>query len=319
MPLKLPSLPQRLLAGVVGTLMAVANGNLSAPIGVAAERSTEGNGPATSVSPPQQLGALVQRAIVALETRQSISARVRQSVDLFGRQLVGSGTYLQQRSDQGVLFRLEMRLQLDDQANSFLEVNDGRYLWWYRKQSDGQSLTRVDLTRVAQAMMEAGRTPAMEELRRLPGTGGLANMLRGVQGAFDFVSAEEVRIWQQVRAVKVRGTWKTDRLVKILPEQREAIEKGRGADLSKLPEHLPDHVVLWLGIDDLFPFRIEYRRRNPGRAGQESSEDRLLVGIDFFAVSFDVPIDPARFLYDPGRLSCSDETDAVLRTLGLRK
>jgi len=315
---KLPNRILLMVVGAIGTiLLAAAHSHLSQSQHIS-QVHAQGADAAFKPGPSSPLNELLQRSILCLEGRRSVATRVRQSVDLLGKQLVGSGQYLELHSEDGVMFRFEMRLQLEGQMNSLLEVSDGRYLWTYRKDCADQSLTCLDLTRIAQAMEEAGRLRDTGSLEQWPGTGGIARMLAGIDAAFEFHAAEEMRIGQQVRVVKLEGRWKGDRLAKILPDQQAAIEQGRGVDLSKLPEHLPDRVVLFLGVEDLFPYRIEYRRRESLPSDNGRPLDRLLVGIDFFEVSFNLPIDPNRFVYSPGNMSYSNATDDLLKAMGLK-
>ena len=90
--------------------------------------------------------------------------------------------------------------------------------------------------------------------------------------------------------------------------------------MQRLPEHLPDGVVLFLGREDLFPFRVEYRRRMPrSPLGQGYEEDSAVVTMDLFEVSLNMPPDDLRFSFAPGNLEYSDQTDHFLERLGLKK
>lgn len=274
----------------------------------------------TAGYPPNQFNELLQRSIATLESQYSISARVRQSVDLFDKQPVGSGIYLESRSQDGLLYRFELRLQINEEVHSLLDVCDGRYLWQYRKLREDQTLTRLDLQRVAEVMENMGRMPQPGEVGLWPGAGGLAKLLGGLQGSFDFVTCEPTQLRQQLRAWKLQGYWRREKLLRLLPKQEKAIREGGAIDISKLPDHVPDHVVLFLGADDLFPYRIEYRRQaNPKQVDPGQGDGPLLAAIDFFEVSLNTPIDPARFFYSPGNLGFIDQTDSVLQAMGLKK
>ncbi len=43
----------------------------------------------------------------------------------------------------------------------------------------------------------------------------------------------------------------------------------------------------------------------------------MMTEIDFYDVAFDVPIPPIRFLYNPGNLPPTDETDKFLNAMGV--
>lgn len=316
---KLPNLIVLVLVGAIVTVFLVVLHDRSTREGGVTSVYGANNLAPTAGVDPRQVSGMIARAIMTLEGRYSVSAKVRQSVDLFGKQLVGSGIYLERRGEQGTTFRFEMRIQLQNEVNSLLDISDGHYLWRYRKLRDRQVLSRVDLQRVNQALEEAGRTPQSVDVGLWPGMGGLARLLGGLNSAFDFVSAEQAYLWGQP-AWRLVGQWKQDKLVKLLPNQEAAIREGKPVDLGKLPEHLPDRVVLFLSAEDLFPHRIEFHRRAVEDTDDVAAgADRLIAGVDFLEVSLNLPIDPGRFMYSPGNLGCADETEKVLAGLGLKK
>jgi hypothetical protein len=117
------------------------------------------------------------------------------------------------------------------------------------------------------------------------------------------------------------GSWRPERLIAAVPDQRSAIETGRQIDLKKLPAHLPERVVLFIGEADFFPYRIDYLRRNERANG--AGEGGLLPGfremqtIEFFDVRVNEPIDPREFQYQPPKgVKVIDETDSYLRSVG---
>jgi hypothetical protein len=104
----------------------------------------------------------------------------------------------------------------------------------------------------------------------------------------------------------------------LLPDQRGAVKKGKPVDLGKLPAQAPDHVLLYLGKADMFPYRIEFRRGNPNRPqGEPASNGRSLVTMELFEVDLNASILPTHFLYSPGDLEYSDKTGRFLKSLDL--
>ena len=133
--------------------------------------------------------------------------------------------------------------------------------------------------------------------------------MRGLNSQFEFTSvvAEQLGglpVW------RLSGGWKPAQLARLLPNQKEAIEKGRTPDLSRLPGHLPDSVTLYLGQEDCFPFRIEYLRSVP------KASPRRLMGLEFFNLNFNGPIDSSQFLFTPGNVNITDRTDDFVHSLG---
>jgi hypothetical protein len=259
---------------------------------------------------------LLRAAIQTLETRDSISAKVRQEVHLFGKRPVGSGAYLQQRTARGDLMRWEMVWQLGELSTSLVQVTDGEYLWIHSSLSD-PPLTRIDARRVAEKLGDL-RTPGISvDMGGPVGMGGFVRLLRTLDEHFEFHAAQPGRWGRQKQPVwRLQGTWKPQRLAELLPGQREAALRGEPVDLAQLSEQLPAEVALLLGQEDLFPYRIEYRRKERHQAPEEPA-GRLMTAIDFYEVSINVPIDPARFRYHPGKMPWSDGTEAYIQSFGL--
>ena len=114
--------------------------------------------------------------------------------------------------------------------------------------------------------------------------GGLPRLLWSLRTSFRFAPPTENRL-DDLRIWTLDGQWNSSRLAMLLPDQKAAIDAGQPVDLSKLASQLPDRVVLRIGCDDLFPYRIEYWRRE-GKAKDSSSADRgkLLVVVELYEV-----------------------------------
>ena len=265
--------------------------------------------------------ALLEGAILTLESRRSVSAKIRYTVDLMGRRPVGSGVYLEQRSERGLRLRFETRFQLAGEPSSLLQVCDGYYLWVYQKLGARETLSRIDVARVERALEESGEIGKIAEVGWWPGLGGLTKLLRSLHATFDFTSVEEAQLADQAGPVPVwrlQGEWKPDKLAKSLPGHKQPANRRQPLDLSKLPHHVPDRVVLYLGKTDRFPYLIEYRRRTPPDQDPErDSEEPCLLTMELFERNLNASIHPANFLYSPGDLECPDRTNHFLKELGL--
>ena len=317
-----PRLPILTLGGLLGAaipLLAPAVQAQTTQQAPTSQAAPQGRPAEKRPNPRLQGQELLEQAILALEKRRSISAKIVQSVDLFGHKPVGSGVYLEQRSDRGLRLRLEVRFQLAGQTGSLLHVCDGHYLWMYEKLGDHESLTRIDVHRVQEALEESGNTGEFGKIGWWPGLGGLPRLLRGLHAAFDFPTVEQTRLGQPPQAVwRLRGQWKPEKLAKLFPQQNSGGKNAAPVDLAKLPAHLPDQVVVYLGKTDGFPYRIEYRRRQPSESQAEDAPKELaVVTIKLHEVGLNASIHPTHFLYSPGDLSISDGTGQFLKNLSL--
>ena len=110
------------------------------------------------------------------------------------------------------------------------------------------------------------------------------------------------------------------RLKATLPGQAEAIAAGAPPDLSKLRAHIPDEVLLYLGRDDLFPYRLELRRttNNPMAAffNDQRGPAAVLV-LEFYEVRVNSSVEENLFHFTPGTARYNDETDAYISSHGL--
>src|SRR5690348_3250870 len=75
---------------------------------------------------------LVHNAVANVDAHPTITGKIRHEVDLFGHQLIGSGTYLQQGRGPERRLRLELKLKVDDQQSSLQQVCDGNFLWTHQ-------------------------------------------------------------------------------------------------------------------------------------------------------------------------------------------
>jgi hypothetical protein len=109
----------------------------------------------------------------------------------------------------------------------------------------------------------------------------------------------------------------------MLPGQKERIEAGQRAELEKVPAQVPTRVVLMIGRDDLFPYRVEYWRWMPGEIKALSLKkpppvERMILAMELFEVQIDVAIDPRQFIYSPGDLEPTDQTTKFLQSIELK-
>ncbi|MCR4412020.1 MAG: hypothetical protein NUV77_06290 [Thermoguttaceae bacterium] len=260
---------------------------------------------------------MLQQAILHFESRRSVSARIWQRVELFGKQLEGSGTYLEQRSDEGLQLRLELKFPLEGDPCVVLQVSSGRYLWKYEKFRDTPRLARIDTARVLRALQEKGDPPVPGKIGDWPGWGGIGRLLRGLNATFAFTQAEPATLTGGFPVFRLEGRWRPERLRALFPEQAGGAGEGRAGDLDALPPHVPHYVVVYLGRDDLFPYRTEYHRLGASSpAASRPTGDSTIAVMELREVTYNAPIAREQFYYDPGTLEYSEQTDQWLESLG---
>jgi hypothetical protein len=260
--------------------------------------------------------ALVRHVIANLDAQPSIAAKVRHRVDLLDRTLIGSGVYLQQGRGPGRVFRFELELQMNQQQGSVRQVCDGTKFWLAETLGDDTSLIAVDVARLNRARPKSAPAPSAPIGLTL---GGIPKLLANLDNVFVFDTIVESRL-EDLRVWSLEGQWKRPRLIQMLPDQKDAIEAGKPSDLKKLAPNMPERVVLHVGVDDGFPYRIEYWKSDPKRKDDKSREDdRLLVLLEFYEVKLGAKIDPLEFAFDPKGVKPIDRTVEYLDRLGLEE
>ncbi len=282
---------------------------------------------ATAAAAPGPDGQqLMAQAARELFQQPALEAKIRQRIDLFGHQLVGSGSYQQLGDGPEKLLRLELKLQVGNQITSLQQVSDGRFLWIRRDLPGQTSLSRIDLKQVRDAIRASGQTPAPDPGGNWMALGGLPRLLQGLNENFLFNSPPRADQVGQVPVWVLRGQWRAERLAAPLPNQRADILAGRPPRLEELPPRLPDSVMITLGRDDvlpLFPYRIEYLRQDGAGQGSGAgppgiASPRSLVTMELFEVRRRADLDPRQFDYKPGDQEVADHTESYLKSLGLK-
>lgn len=257
--------------------------------------------------------ALMEQVVRQISQHQSIAAQVRHRSRMFGQQMVGAGRYLQQKSPQGLQINFALSVKSGDRAVSLLHVCDGRFLWMHDTLKERPQLSRVDLVRLRRAGAEQGGDfPSM-----LAG-GGLPRLLHSIQQNFD-IAAPQAFTFQDVPVWALACHWKPSRLAALLPQYPELLDDQGRVRGDELPAQFPDRIFLLVGQDDLFPYRVDFRR---SRSEKESSlldvnpaASSSLTTMELFEVQFDAPLDPGEFVYSPTNIEIHDRTDEMLKQI----
>lgn len=237
----------------------------------------------------------------ALSRYASLSAKVRQRVNLLGCEMIGAGDYLQ-GDPRRRQTRFVFRLQFEEAVLSWRQFCDGRSLWSAKKGLDGRTkVARVDLGDLQEDEAEAAMPNPVAW-----GAGGLPQFMDSLDDAFIFTRIDAD--WLDDMPVHiVRGRWDPERLEKLvkegLPPDSSAVEP------ELIPAHLPQAVSVTLGKDDHFPYRIEFLRTN------ELGELVPTVTMELFEVDYRAELTDAQFEFDPGEVEIRDGTQDFLKVL----
>jgi hypothetical protein len=308
-----PSLP-RFILGAVVCLAISPLATAQTPLSLGG--SSAAQPPAAEID-RQAPAPLLPRVLVALDAQLSVSAKVRHKVDLLGHPMFGEGTYWQQGRGGGRRLKFELTLQ-GDTPLSTLQLCDGQNLWVYEAFGSRKNLSRIDVERLRRAKPKppaaAPRGNAWQAL------GGMTKLVGELASSYEWGKSTDSLLDQDLRVWTVEGRWSAEKLVEMLPDQKDAIRAGRAVDLTKLAPNLPDRVVLHIGCDDLFPYRFEYWRAEPqAKNEQPLDRGRLISVMEFYEVQLGGPIDPQQFVFTPNDLQPVDRTQSFLDQFGLEE
>lgn len=260
-------------------------------------------------------GVLIEQVLVNLDAVPSMSAKIRHRIDLAGRSLIGTGDYAQQGRGENRAFHLSLQLRTKLYATSIEQVCDGQQLWLFETMDGQDKLTLIDVARLQRSKPKSQAPPPSPHLWL--SLGGLPKLVLSLKESFQFGDVVQGRL-DDLPVWSVEGRWTPARLAELLPEQAAAIHTGAVADLNQLTPNVPHRVVLHLGCDDLFPYRIEYWRTDTGPEGENLQPvQTLMAEMEWYEVQLGAPIDPARFAYrPPEKLVPVDKTKEWLDRLG---
>ncbi len=279
--------------------------------------------PAREEAAESQAQRLIDDAARRVFGYESISARIRLRIDMLDQHLVGSGMYYQLGPDEDKLLRLDLQIPLAERVSRLQQVCDGRFLWRYEDlpwvdhpQKGRSSLSRVDLRHVSATLAARENAGAFGLSADAIIRAGLANLLRQLSANFDFGHVQSVTlsgtpIWL------LRGRWNRQKLVDLLPDQKDEILAGEPASLEALPSHLPHEVAVSLGRNDYFPYRIQFVRQRDFDAENTSSAPtaRTVLLVELFDVAIGDVLDPRLFQYKPTDVEFDDRTEQYFKEL----
>jgi hypothetical protein len=279
------------------------------------------------------------RAASQLERRASICARLRHQVAVSGQELYGVGSYWQQGSGEDLKVRLE--LQLAGQDAKLLQVSNSRFLWIDRRLPTGRNVIRYDLRqlRADPALsppdldkLDPGKAnwTAIQPLL-LAHSGGLPSLLASLAENFNFLPPQPMRLAidppaggqpMSVAVFAIVGQWKPEKLAALISKTEDPANPPsppKKQKAPKIPERIPQEVLLLVGQVDLFPYRIEYRQlETPIAANPDGPpipfqlSTHPLVVLELSDVVFDTAIPAGQFDYTPGDADWVDQTATLL-------
>jgi len=278
---------------------------------------------------------LFNAMLVNVQSLRTIEAEVRVEVFVMGKEHVAKGKYEEQRLEnpppgdfQRSMYRLYLYFASETPTTPGSERNsltvichptsdrDVGRLWKYRSIEGVKSVQYVNLAKLEDAVRQRGRQSLIGNVGETKNLGGLSGTLKQIARFYGFADSpgETVMDGGESRPVwKIVGTLRS--------EFEESMTKAFGGlekKTNNFPNQMPTDIEIFIGVDDAFPYKIEYRNRPKA----DSSKRTVLTRIVYSDVSLNgEPIPELKFsAFDKGNLpegvyQTDDITEQVIRSI----
>jgi hypothetical protein len=278
--------------------------------------------------PPTPAEILIDEAKTKLGKLQSAAAKLQERVDMLNQHVVLAGEYFM-APQYRVYFRLRLE-GLADSGGTTLQVCDGDTLWDFQQILEQQAYHKFSVKPVMERLNSPDLDPKLkEQFKEGMGFAGPETLLTGLRRLFRFSKEknqekEESKIGDRPVWV-LRGEWK-DRKGLTGPDQRPVNASGL------LPPYIPKLVILYLGKDDGWPYKVELLGQKPtvvqdtrkvgpdGRPiGSRSSietVDPTRIVLEYTDVRLNPALDSSQFAFTPGgNAPVDDGTEMIVKQL----
>lgn len=210
----------------------------------------------TPKEPPTEAETQIDAAVKQLEALKSVSADLVQKVNMLDQKFEIKGRYLK-APDRRIYLRLTTSGLADANA-SMLQVCDGQTLWDYKKVLDGETYVKFDIGKILEKLNSPDIAPEMRtSIITQLGFSGPAELLTGLRRAVKFDQKESGTL--DGRDVWVfRGEWRNRNSILGQKGQQQPIPAT-----TALPAYYPSLVVLYVGKNDGWPYKLTLVGRKP--------------------------------------------------------
>jgi len=274
--------------------------------------------------PPTEAEKIIDEAVKKVAALKSVSAAVRQKVEMLGQKFSVEGNYL-----KGPAYRIRMDLSvkgLADSAGKMSQVCDGETLWDYRQVLEARLYFKVG--KVPQIMEKLNAPELDAKIREQAiaqlGLVGPEVLLTGLRKSIKFDQKEEGTL--DGKAVWVlHGTWKNREGI-LGPNQQPL------PAMMPLPAYIPSVASLWIDKETGWPYKVflqgkaptileDTRPRGPdgkpyGRKMAVQKVEASKVELVYADVKLNPEVRPEEFAFEPPPdARVEDNTEALLNGL----
>ncbi|HBT76628.1 MAG TPA: hypothetical protein DEB39_06810 [Planctomycetaceae bacterium] len=273
--------------------------------------------------------AMFSEAIERIVKLHSMKANIRMNVFIDDDEFTAQGKCLEKAlvaAPNDIIrskFRLDLTFPLSSNAGSADVVNkmivlcnsEQNRVWHYTSIENTTTQNWINIESVVNAVKRSKKQHHIRSVGGMPGLGGMAGMLRGIKNGYDFTDPPEDSLLKGKTPLKI---WKLkgrlgDRELKRLLDLL-AWKEDRN---TPYPSHLPVEVEIYLGKDDLFPYRIHYYNLPKKESKQRTPVMQLVFCDVLLNDSTEIPDYLFSTFGEKGGDTGSDITAQYIRSLGL--
>jgi outer membrane lipoprotein-sorting protein len=283
-----------------------------------------GGAPAAPVeAPPTEAEKAIDEAIRKITKLQSVSAELEQDVEMLNQKFHITGRYLRAPNTR-LYVLLTISAGLPDTTGRFLQVCDGETLWEYELVLDQSYYRKLLIKPILERLNSPDLDPEIRaKATTQMGVAGPETLLVGLRKNLLFDQKEEATL-DGKKVWKFHGTWKS--------RQGLAFNSQPVNPIGPLPPYIPMDAVLYLGIEDGWPYKLsllgreatdlaDVRKKGPdgkivGSKASREKVPRTKITMTYSNVKLNAAIRQDEFVFQPpANASFADDTESLTKTL----
>ena len=240
----------------------------------------------TSINPEK----LFRDSRLAYNEQIAVAASIREETLVHNRHIIGLGNYLEKIDNGKRYLRMEINYSCDNVRQSVQYISDAsKDTFWISKNLESRNeLKRVDAFKLNAQTANPELVASIDGIPITPiSLAGIPYILFQIEKYYKFTSCSMIRDAQtNEHFYVITGTWKPERFP-IQDSVSDNVVKWDSVSLE-----VPDTIKIYLGVNDLFPYKIYYYRN-------VKDTPTLISRLIFYDVSFDVRLNTKQFGFSP--------------------
>jgi hypothetical protein len=301
---------------------AAGGATVAMPADTEAAAKAAGTGVAAE-EPPTEAERTIDLAIEKIAKLVSVEAKLEQDVEMLNQKFKITGEFKKAPNNR-VSMRLDLAGGLPDSSGRFLQVCDGETLWDCEIVLDRPAYRRWAIKGILERLDSPDLDPEVRsKIKTQLGMAGPETLLIGLRRNLRFDIKEEA-VLEGRKVWRIHGTWKS--------RQGLVFDSRQVNPLGVLPPYIPMDAILYLGIDDGWPYYLilegrapsvllETRRIGPdGRPiGSKASMEKVprsKIVLRYYDVKLNRPIRNDEFVFQaPKEAPVADDTELLVKNL----